>query len=128
MEKTTLSGIERGLVLQYLIDGNVPVTVTPVEEDNSYSNEDEIHPLTSVVFPVALKAEQVLVLKEGIVLLKNPPKTVFDFAGRTVKVGFYFNRVGLYFITQMKMVSLVSCIGYSRCYYENSRHRNKPSL
>lgn len=104
MEKTTLSGIERELVLQYLIDGNVPVTVTPVEENKS-SNEDDIQPLTSVVFPVALKAEQVLVLKEGIILLKNPPKTVFDFAGRTVKVEFYFNRVGLYFVTQMKVVS-----------------------
>ena len=27
-----LTGIERELVLQYLIDGNVPVTLTPVEE------------------------------------------------------------------------------------------------
>ena len=35
MEKTKLSGIERELVLQYLIDGNVPVTITPVENSKS---------------------------------------------------------------------------------------------
>ena len=38
MESNNLTGIERELVLQYLIDGNVPVTVTPIdlpEENNS---------------------------------------------------------------------------------------------
>ena len=37
MEKNELTGIERQLVLQYLVDGNVPVTVTEVKtavEDN----------------------------------------------------------------------------------------------
>ena len=29
---TELSGIERELVLQYLIDGNVPVTLTPIDK------------------------------------------------------------------------------------------------
>ena len=33
MEHDKLTGIERELVLQYLIDGNVPVTLTPVEEE-----------------------------------------------------------------------------------------------
>ena len=31
-----LSGIERELVLQYLMDGNVPVTLTPVNEEKSF--------------------------------------------------------------------------------------------
>ena len=31
MDDKKLSGIERELVLQYLIDGNVPVTITPLE-------------------------------------------------------------------------------------------------
>lgn len=38
MEHDKLTGIERELVLQYLIDGNVPVTLTPVEEP--ISSED----------------------------------------------------------------------------------------
>ena len=44
-----LSGIERELVLQYLIDGNVPVTVTPIDDTNE--NEQVPH-LSTVVFPV----------------------------------------------------------------------------
>lgn len=103
MENKVLSGIERELVLQYLIDGNVPVTVTPVEEENL--SKDEIHSLSSVIFPVAIKAEQISVLKEGIILLKNSPKNVEFYKGRKVKVEFYFNSVGLFFITEMKSVS-----------------------
>ena len=58
MEHDNLTGIERELVLQYLIDGNVPVTLTPVEEpisDNSDDKEMEIRSLTSQIFPVAIK-------------------------------------------------------------------------
>ena len=32
-----LTGIERDLVLQYLMDGNVPVTLTPVSEKENGS-------------------------------------------------------------------------------------------
>ena len=35
MEGKKLSGIERDLVLQYLIDGNVPVTLTLLDEKNN---------------------------------------------------------------------------------------------
>lgn len=104
MEKMNLSGIERELVLRYLMDGNVPVTITPVENDAA-ENDGKIHPLSSAVFPVALNAAQISVLKEGIILLKNPPKSVSAFLNRDVKVEFYFNRVGLFFITKMKPVS-----------------------
>ena len=39
MEHDKLTGIERELVLQYLIDGNVPVTLTPIEEALSSDKE-----------------------------------------------------------------------------------------
>ncbi|MCF0242368.1 MAG: hypothetical protein HUK25_06995 [Treponema sp.] len=94
MEKTRLTGIERDLVLQYLIDGNVPVTLTPLEQKN---NCDGIQPLSSAVFPVALKGESVKAFNNGKILLENPPQSVLSFAGKNVKVEFYFNRVGLYF-------------------------------
>ena len=55
MEHDRLTGIERELVLQYLIDGNVPVTLTPLEENIDSEN---IHPLTSQIFPIAIKGEQ----------------------------------------------------------------------
>ena len=100
LEKNKLTGIERELVLQYLIDGNVPVTLTPVEEN--LENKDVIHSLTSQIFPVALKGDQVKVHKNGLILLENPPQAVVNFANKTVKVEFYFNRVGLYFISQVK--------------------------
>lgn len=91
-----LSGIERELVLQYLIDGNIPVTLT-VESENKKDDSQTIHPLTSQVFPIALKPEHVNVKKNGDIELENPPDVVKNFVGKIVKVEFYYNRVGLYF-------------------------------
>lgn len=102
MEQNNLSGIERELVLQYLIDGNVPVTLTPIENENLSSNDEIIHSLTSQIFPVAIKGEHIKVKKDGSILLENPPQSVQKFAGKNVKVEFYFNRVGLYFISDVK--------------------------
>ena len=93
MSDDKLTGIERELVLKYLIDGNVPVTLTPVDE----KIDDNIHSVPSQIFPVALKPEHIKVNKNGKILLENPPQSVVGFADRIVKVEFYFNRVGLYF-------------------------------
>ena len=97
MDKEKLSGIERELVLQYLMDGNVPVTLTPVNEEKASESNEGIHPLASQIFPVALKPEHIKVQKNGKIHLENPPQSVVGFAGKTVRVEFYFNRVGLYF-------------------------------
>lgn len=96
-KKETLSGIERELVLQYLMDGNVPVTLTPVNEEKSNKDNESVHSLASQIFPVALKPEHMKVQKNGKIHLENPPQSVVGFAGKTVRVEFYFNRVGLYF-------------------------------
>ena len=104
MEHDKLTGIERELVLQYLIDGNVPVTLTPVEEpisDNDDDKEIEIRSLTSQIFPVAIKGEHMTVKKDGVIVLENPPQSIKSFANKQVKVEFYFNHVGLYFITKV---------------------------
>ncbi|MCH5294846.1 MAG: hypothetical protein J1F14_02960 [Treponema sp.] len=111
-EEKELSPIEREIVLQYLRDDNVPVTVT-LEEKPSATETDFLGDRTaspdnasripaSAVFPVALPAEQLTVLNQGIILLKNAARTVQPFLGKTVRVQFYFNHVGLYFITTMK--------------------------
>ena len=105
MEHDKLTGIERELVLQYLIDGNVPVTLTPVEEplsSNAEDTEGEIRSLTSQIFPVAIKGEHMQVKKDGVILLENPAQSIKSFANKQVKVEFYFNRVGLYFISPVK--------------------------
>ena len=99
MEQKSLSGIERELVLQYLIDGNVPVTLTPID---AAEDEEVIKSLTSQIFPVALKGEHLNVQKSGEILLENPPQSVINFANKTVKVEFYFNRVGLFFVSEVK--------------------------
>ncbi|WP_407435207.1 hypothetical protein [Treponema sp.] len=103
MESNNLTGIERELVLQYLIDGNVPVTVTPLEE-NDDKDDEKIRPALSTIFPVAIKGEQMKVLEQGIILLTNPPKSVKNFTTKKVRVEFYFNRLGLYFNTELKEV------------------------
>ncbi len=97
--QSKLSGIERELVLQYLIDGNVPVTLTPIDETES---EEVIKSLTSQIFPVAIKGEHIKVQKDGEILLENPAQAVINFANKNVKVEFYFNRVGLYFISPVR--------------------------
>ena len=94
-----LTGIERELVLQYLIDGNVPVTLTPCDEN--LDDSEVTHSLTSQIFPVAIKGEHVKANKDGTILLKNPPQAVDNFANKTVKCEFYFNRIGLYFISDV---------------------------
>lgn len=96
MSDSKLTGIERQLVVQYLIDGNVPVTITPIEEKSELSSE-EVRPLTSQVFPLAIKAENLTIKKNGTIILENPGKSVKNLLNKNVKVEFYFNRVGLYF-------------------------------
>ena len=95
-----LSGIERQLVLQYLMDGNVPVTLTPVNLEEKKS--EKIHSISSQIFPVALRAENIKVTGSGKIYLENPPQSVIGFENKEVKVEFYFNRVGLFFIETIK--------------------------
>ena len=99
MSSDKLTGIERELVLQYLIDGNIPVTLTPQVEKTS---DEGIHSISSQVFPIALKPDHIKVQKNGKIELANPPQSVMNFQGQTVKVEFYFNRVGLYFFSEVK--------------------------
>ncbi len=103
MEKKPLTGIERELVLRYLLDGNVPVTITPFSDKENDS--DNIKNFDSAVVPVAFKPEDISVLKEGIILLKDAPESISKCVDNPVKVEFYFNRVGLYFVTMLKSVS-----------------------
>ena len=53
---------------------------------------------------MALKGEQIKVLEQGIILLTNPPKSVKNFQTKNVRVEFYFNRLGLFFNTELKEV------------------------
>ena len=111
-EGRELTKIERELVLKYLVDDNVPLTVTledkPQKTDSELVDKKTAIPTkedrvpTTAVFPVAIPSEQTDVLKEGVILLKNPARSVLPFLGKRVRVQFYFNRLGLYFVTQMK--------------------------
>lgn len=98
MENQTLTGIERQLVLQYLMDGNVPVTITPILNDSGSKTSEAVHPVDSQIFPVAIKPEKITVKKDGKIYLENPPEALISNASK-LKVEFYFNRVGLYFTT-----------------------------
>lgn len=112
MALNELTGIERQLVLQYLMDGNVPVTVTEVvplhdirsEKSSQDENTHKIRAALSGVFPVAIPADRLTVLEQGIILLQNPPESAKAFDGKRVRVQFYFNKLGLYFETEMKSV------------------------
>ena len=96
MNDSKLTGIERQLVVQYLIDGNVPVTITPLDEDIT-NQDEEVRPVNSQIFPLAIKGENLTVKENGDIILENPGQSVKKFLNQSVKVEFYFNRVGLYF-------------------------------
>ncbi|WP_149553698.1 hypothetical protein [Treponema pectinovorum] len=104
-----LTGIERQLVLQYLMDANVPVTLTEEIENQKENVQDKngntVKRVSVGVFPVALPKDRLTVLKQNIILLKNPPESVKSFDGKSVRVQFYFNKLGLYFITEVKSVN-----------------------
>lgn len=114
-EETELTQIERELVLQYLRDDNVPLTVTlenkpemsdaDIVDDKTIGTSDESRVPASAIFPVAIPSRQIEVLNQGIILLKNASRTVNPFAGRMVRVQFYFHHLGLYFVTEMKECS-----------------------
>ena len=96
-----LTGIERQLVLQYLIDGNVPITVSPAQRD---ADDGMIRSGSSRIFPVAVRGDQMTVLAQGIILL-NARESVEQFIDTDVRVQFYFNKLGLYFVTKLKHTS-----------------------
>ena len=100
MNDTKLTGSERELVVQYLIDGNVPVTITPLEESKN-DDAEEVRPVNSQIFPLAIKGENLTVKKNGLIILENPGESVKKFLNKSVKVEFYFNRVGLSFTSKV---------------------------
>ncbi|MBR1404503.1 MAG: hypothetical protein IJ558_10020 [Treponema sp.] len=97
MSENELNGIKRQLIIRYLAENSgqgvgkkdFSMTVTPVEKKEA------------AVFPAALKREQMTILEQGIILVKNPSATLAAFIGSSVRVQFYFNKLGLYFITEV---------------------------
>ena len=100
MEKNNLTGIERELALQYLMDGNVPVTVTLVGEEKN----DEVHHVLSEVLPVVVQSSQMTLLKNEIIVLKEPAENVTSLVEKIVRIEFYFHSVGLFFETTIKKI------------------------
>lgn len=114
-ELKELTKIERELVLQYLRDDNVPLTVTLEDKPEQIegelnsdktdfiSEEEKISP--SAVFPVAIPTAQMEVLDQGIILLKKSVRSFNEFLNKKIKVQFYFNHLGLFFTSVMKEYS-----------------------
>ena len=88
MAKTELTGIERQFVLSSLVSESVPLTIELSEGEKN-----------AVVFPVAVRAEQVKVLEKGIALVQNVGNSLSSFIGKQVRIQFYFNKLALYFET-----------------------------
>ena len=102
MPKKELTGIERQLVLSYLIEGNAPVTVSLLRDTQNPDFDDNAD---EPPFPIVLHGNQMRLLEEGIILIKNPPLLVSTFAGRSVRVQFYFNKLALFFVTKVQWAS-----------------------
>ncbi len=84
-----LNTIERSIVLDYMKETATPVTVTVHEKDSLQ------------VFPVVVNASDVYVAGEETLRLSNTVKNLSPFVGKHVRVSFYYNHVGLYFINTL---------------------------
>lgn len=104
MAKNGLTGIERQLVLDYLMDGNADVTLSLVQEQGGKAVHPPVAPAVPVTFSVAPRAEQSAVLNQGGILLKGSG-TAAVFSGKTVRVQFYFNKLALFFVTAARLSS-----------------------
>lgn len=94
MAKNALTGIERKLVIDYLIQNDVPLTLSEVADSSE----------NAVPFPVAFRGEETKVLEQGIIILQNAPNAS-QFDGKIVKIQFYFNKLALYFETKAQASS-----------------------
>lgn len=98
MADNELTGIERQLILDYLKDGNASITLSPENDGSGFEDKK----ISQTSFPVVVKSEQMTVLAQGIILLKNVPESVSLFQGSSVRVQFYFNKLALYFISKLQ--------------------------
>ena len=98
-----LTGIERQLVIQYLSDGNAPITITQNDEQiNDFAaNKSEDFSVQSA-FPVVIEPKQFSLVDQEKIVLQNPPQAVQSFVEKDIKVLFYFNKLGLYFTSKMQ--------------------------
>ena len=87
MAKNELTGIERTLVISYLVDGNVPLTLCASNEEFSISGE------------------QTKVLEQGIVVIQDSDAALEKFENRDVRIRFYFNKLALYFTARLQRSS-----------------------
>ena len=69
-----LSGIERELVLQYLIDGNVPVTLTP--SDKITINKNDYTKTEPVIKSLWINIQVLISQKFCICLLRNRSRNI----------------------------------------------------
>ncbi len=113
-EEKELSKLERELVLKFLMDKKTPVTInyekkvsateTQLKKNKAEISDDE-KVSASDVFPLVLNPEQMEIIKQGIILIKNSERQISPFFGKKVRVQFYFNRLPIYFISEIKSYS-----------------------
>lgn len=87
MRGDELTGIERELVLQYLMLENVTLTLVPKDSD-------------SLSFSVG--PDETSVVGDGIIILRNPRRPLMSMMGKFFRIHFYFNKLGLYFDAVMR--------------------------
>ena len=85
----TLTGLERQMVIDYLKNENVSITLKS----------------DSLVFPKVIKSENFQILEKGILLIDENDDEIKNLSEKNVRIQFYFNRLALYFEAIAKTVS-----------------------
>ncbi|MBQ9205974.1 MAG: hypothetical protein IJ158_04610 [Treponema sp.] len=89
MAKNELTGIERKLVIDYLIQKNPAITVHPAETADFKK--------TALSFPLVFQTDELAILEPGIILLKERD-AYSALEGEQIRIQFYYNKLALYFV------------------------------
>lgn len=110
MPKNKITGIEKELIFEHLIDSCAPVTLIPQEFPSSQNS-------FALSFFIASKKEQLQYIHEKIVLLHDGNLAAYSelkalLYGKQIRVQFYYNRLALYFDSKAVKIQLPK--SYSR--------------
>ncbi|MBQ0051471.1 MAG: hypothetical protein KBT11_05340 [Treponema sp.] len=97
MADSVLTGIERTLILEYLLDGKTSLEVMLQSEENNQT----VNPSSRIKILLQDKPKQEKFLKNNILLVKSISGEYKSVLNKEIQVNFYFNNLGLSFFTKL---------------------------
>ncbi len=92
--ESELNEMERNMVLQYVKTQDAQMTVCL--EQGAFGDGD------ALVFPIGIPNEKLSVYPNGVFVFDYSIRAIEDFVDRNVRVQFYYNHLGLHFVSRLQ--------------------------